>query len=40
MSADHLQYWVVYSFLNVIESAINAVYWFRVFTFPYAVLFS
>lgn len=23
-----LQYWVVYSFLTVIESAINASYWF------------
>lgn len=23
-----LQYWVVYAFLTVIESAINAVYWF------------
>ncbi len=23
------QYWVVYSFLTVFESAVNAVYWFR-----------
>lgn len=24
-----VQYWVVYAFLNVFESLINAVYWFR-----------
>lgn len=23
------QYWVVYAFLNVLESLVNAVYWFR-----------
>lgn len=23
------QYWVVYAFLNVVESAISAAYWFR-----------
>lgn len=23
------QYWVVYAFLTVFESAVNAVYWFR-----------
>lgn len=26
------QYWVVYAFLTVFESAINAVYWFRTLT--------
>jgi receptor expression-enhancing protein 5/6 len=26
--ADTWQYWVVYAFLTVVESAINAVYWF------------
>lgn len=25
----YLQYWVVYAFLSVFESAVNAVYWFR-----------
>jgi len=24
-----LTYWVVYAFLTVFESAVNAVYWFR-----------
>ncbi|BDD62035.1 ER membrane protein DP1Yop1 [Monascus purpureus] len=27
-TADDTQYWVVYAFLNVIESAISAAYWF------------
>lgn len=26
---DNLQYWVVFAFLTVVESAINAAYWFR-----------
>ena len=30
-STDELKYWVVYAFLNVFESAVNAVYWFREF---------
>jgi len=26
-----LTYWIVYAFLTVIESMVNAVYWFRMF---------
>lgn len=34
-----LTYWVVYAFLNVLESLVNAVYWFRMSqTFMYARL--
>lgn len=29
--ANVTQYWVVYAFLSVIESLVNAVYWFRKF---------
>lgn len=28
-STDNSKYWVVYAFLNVFESVVNAVYWFR-----------
>lgn len=34
MIIDHVQYWVVYAFLNVFESAVNAVYWFRMLEPP------
>lgn len=30
--AQWLTYWVVFSFLTVIESAISVVYWFRMFS--------
>lgn len=30
----NVQYWVVYAFLTVIESAISAAYWFRKFWIP------
>lgn len=32
LGLTNLQYWVVYAFLNVFESLINAVYWFRMYS--------